>query len=261
MNHPRALTLPRIGWCRRRWPGCSQDVLVSSWLTGWLRSTAQTISLCWKMGRCASTDPGLPSPPIPLRALQRCYVLRERKLLYEYVSDVALPAEHGALQALALPAPRPVVGLFQPVYSPGRAACQRLLRCTHRSGALSCRRDGADRAAGGDCRESCSGMAYGWLCRNHHAVYDERAATSQSAAARPEPARRECSALLNRRGHQPLSRRCLYGRGCPGLGGRDSGPGLACRGGVPGAPAYRCPRGSGRYAAPGGRDDNRAAGE
>src|SRR6266699_2072860 len=209
MSHPRAWTWPRTGWCIRRWVGCSTAVPASSWRTGWLLSHTPTTFLSWRTGRCASTGRVLPWLPTPPRALLSCCGSKLRRSPYEAAPDLALPGENGALQALALPAPRGVVGRVQPVVPPGGADRPRLLRCAHRAGTPAHRHDGTDRAAGGARREPCGRLAHRWLCRNHLAVHDERVGAPQPAAARPGAAGCPCSALLHRRDHQPLSRRCL----------------------------------------------------
>src|SRR5258708_40146102 len=120
---------------------------------GWSVSRRAAASLCWKTGRCASTGRGLPSPPTPLRALLSCCGSKLRRSPYETAPDLALPGENGALQALALPAPRGIVGHVQPVVPPGRADRPRLLRYAHRAGTPARGHDVTDRAAVGARRE------------------------------------------------------------------------------------------------------------
>src|SRR5437764_4479607 len=192
-SHPRASMRPRIGWCIRRWVGCSQAVPASLWRTGWPLLPTPTTFLSWRTGRCASTDHGLPLLPTPLHALPSCCGSKLRRSPYEAAPDLALPGENGALQALALPAPCSIVGRVQPVVPPGGADRPRLLRYAHRAGTPARGHDGTDCAAGGARRKPCGRVAHRWLCRNYLALHDERAGAPQLAAARTEPARRPCA--------------------------------------------------------------------
>src|SRR5581483_8677370 len=116
------------------------------------------------------------------RALPSCCGSKLRRSPYETTANLALPAENGSLQTLALPAPRAIVGDVQPHVPPGRAA------------------RAADRAR----REPSGRIADRRLCGDYDALHHERAATPQPAAAHPGTTRRSCAALLHWRDHQPL---------------------------------------------------------
>src|ERR1700736_4503219 len=118
----------------RPWVGCLMAVPASSWRTGWPLSPTPTTSLSWRTGRCASTGRALLSLPTLARALPGCCGSKLRRSPYEAAPDLALPGENGALQALALPAPRDAVGRVQPVVPPRGADRPRLLRYAHRAG-------------------------------------------------------------------------------------------------------------------------------